>query len=356
MVYLADIWSRLSGMTPADARPALAALLLVAVAAGLTALVIVLLRPLLLRVALAKPNARSSHTEPTPQGGGLAVVATIVALAGLATLATNMFPAETLDGLVPVLCATLVLAAVGALDDVRSLGMLPRLLAQLVAVAMVLAALPQDARALPELPLFAERVLLLAGGVAFVNIVNFMDGIDWMVVAEVVPLCLGIVLIAVLDDLPSGAVFIALVLLGSMLGFAYFNRPVAQLFLGDVGSLAIGLLLAWLLFQVAAAGHLAAALLLPLFFVADTLFTLVRRTVAGERFWEAHRTHCYQRATDNGFATLQIVSCVFAVNLCLVGLAVATVIYPSHVVSLVALAAGLALVAGLMAAFVRGRP
>jgi UDP-N-acetylmuramyl pentapeptide phosphotransferase/UDP-N-acetylglucosamine-1-phosphate transferase len=348
MIDFADIWASMSSMAPFGA-------LLGVAAAALTALLIALLLPLLRRAALAKPNARSSHREPTPQGGGLAVVVTTLALAVIAVLATGFYAQGTLDGLVPLVCATLLLAGVGALDDVHSLGLLSRLLAQAVAVAIVLAALPQEFRVFPALPIFAERVLLFVGGVAFVNIVNFMDGIDWMMVAEVVPICLGIVLIAALDTLEPEVSLIALLLLGAMLGFAPYNRPVARLFLGDVGSLAIGLLLGWLLLQVAASGHLAAAVLLPLYFIADGTFTIVRRIFAGERFWEAHRTHCYQRAGDNGFATLQIVLCVFAVNLCLVGLAVATVVYPGRATSLAALAAGVALVSGLMAAFVRSR-
>ena len=86
-----------------------------------------------------------------------------------------------------------------------------------------------------------------------------------------------------------------------MIGFAYFNRPVARLFLGDVGSLPIGLLLGWLLLLLAANGHLAAALLMPLYYLADATITLLRRLFRGEPVWHAHRTHFYQLATDRGF-------------------------------------------------------
>ena len=108
---------------------------------------------------------------------------------------------------------------------------------------------------------------------------------------------------------------VALALLGAMLGFAPFNRPVARLFLGDVGSLPIGLLLGWLLVLLAGDGHLAAALLLPLYYLADATITLGRRWPEGERVWQAHRTHFYQRATDRGFSVQQIVARVFVVNL-----------------------------------------
>src|SRR5207253_7261228 len=135
---------------------------------------------------------------------------------------------------------------------------------------------------------------LIVAGVWFVNLTNFMDGLDWMTVAEVVPVTAGLVVIGALGGLPSHGIVLALALGGAMLGFAPFNRPVARLFLGDVGSLPIGLLLCWLLILLAGQGYLAAALLLPLYYLADGTITLLRRIANRERFWEAHRSHLYQ--------------------------------------------------------------
>src|SRR5690606_23967419 len=101
----------------------------------------------------------------------------------------------------------------------------------------------------------------------FVNLTNFMDGLDWMTVAETVPVAAGIAILGPLAGLPAEAVVTALALGGAMIGFAPFNRPMARLFLGDVGSLAVGLLLGWMLILLAAQGHLAAALLLPLYYL-----------------------------------------------------------------------------------------
>ncbi len=96
------------------------------------------------------------------------------------------------------------------------------------------------------------------------NLCNFMDGIDWMMVAEVVPVTGALAVFGLSGALPSEATLAAVALFGAVIGFAPFNRPVARLFLGDVGSLPIGLLLTWLLILLAGRGHLAAALLLPL--------------------------------------------------------------------------------------------
>ena len=330
--------------------------LIVVSAAIATAALLALLRPMLARVALAAPNARSSHRQPTPQGGGIAVIAVTIAISAIAVFGTSTFPSGIAERLLPVFGAALLLAAVGALDDIFSLGTVPRLVVQGIAVAIVLAALPADLRVVPWLPEWLERGLLFGGGVAFVNIVNFMDGIDWMMVVEVVPITVGVALIGALVPLPPEAIPVSLALGGAMIGFAPFNRPVARLFLGDVGSLPIGLLLGWLLALVASAGHLAAAIVLPLYFIADATVTMLRRLRAGERLWEAHRTHFYQRAGDNGFSTTQIVARVFAVNVGLVALAVTSVVVPSRATCIGAVAVACALVAWVMASFARGRP
>ncbi len=102
-------------------------------------------------------------------------------------------------------------------------------------------------RILPVLPWWVERACLLLGGVWLVNLVNFMDGIDWITVAETVPVTGAIVLLGVFGAIGPLPSLVAAALLGATLGFAPFNKPVARLFLGDVGSLPIGLLLGWLL-------------------------------------------------------------------------------------------------------------
>jgi UDP-N-acetylmuramyl pentapeptide phosphotransferase/UDP-N-acetylglucosamine-1-phosphate transferase len=155
--------------------------------------------------------------------------------------------------------------------------------------------------------------------------------------------------------LPPEAIVISLALCGATIGFAFFNRPVARLFLGDVGSLPIGLVVAWLLIVVAGHGGHAAAALLPLYYLADSTITLLRRLIKGEHVWEAHRSHFYQRATDHGFSVIEIVARVFFVNLVLAALALTTILRPSRELDLAALGAGAALVAWLMVDFSRKR-
>ena len=158
-----------------------------------------------------------------------------------------------------------------------------------------------------------------------------------------------------MGGLPSDGMIVALALLGAVIGFAPFNRPVARLFLGDVGSLPIGLLLAWLLILVAGNGYIVAAILLPLYYIADATITLLRRLFNGETITQAHRSHFYQRATDGGFTVYGVVARVFAVNVILALLAIGTLMTPARELHLAALAAGCLLVAGLLWRFARGR-
>jgi UDP-N-acetylmuramyl pentapeptide phosphotransferase/UDP-N-acetylglucosamine-1-phosphate transferase len=318
------------------------------------ALLSVLLRPLLVRYALARPNARSSHAIPTPQGGGIAVIAATI---GAAYAAAHFWPgAAVLDGsLLATFAAAVLVACVGAADDIRSMAVVPRLLLQALAVVVVIDALPHELRVVAFLPWWVERILLVLGGVWFVNLVNFMDGLDWMTVAEVVPLTAALALMGAAGALPPQGLVAALALCGAMIGFAYFNRPVAVLFLGDVGSLPIGLLLGWLLVLLAGRGHLAAAVLLPLYYLADATITLIRRLIRREPVWQAHRTHSYQRATDGGFSVAEVVTRVFLGNFVLCALALVTVIAPSRAGNIVALVLGAALVGWLLLTFARGK-
>jgi UDP-N-acetylmuramyl pentapeptide phosphotransferase/UDP-N-acetylglucosamine-1-phosphate transferase len=323
-------------------------------AIALSVAIIVAIRPSLQRIALAKPNARSSHTVPTPQGGGAAVIVATVIAAGCALL-LSASAAVTFESLLPLLIAVIVIAAVGAADDMRPIGVAPRFALQALSVALVIGTLPEALRVAPFLPLWVERLALILGGLWFVNLVNFMDGLDWMTVAEVVPITAALAIFGACGFLSATQTVVSLSLCGAMIGFAYFNRPVAKLFLGDVGSLPIGLLLGWLLIELAGRGALAAATLLPLYYLADATITLARRLRNGEKVWHAHRSHFYQRATDRGFGVRRVVSRVFAVNIALAALAFFTLFAPSILSKAAALICGAALVGWLLLTFTRGR-
>ena len=316
-------------------------------AAIVSALLILVIRPLLLRFALAKPNARSSHKTPTPQGAGIAVVTATMLVAGLYIHAMVI---PDFSFALRVFGAAAFLAIVGFADDIRPIPILPRLVLQAIAISLVLPF--GDFQLVPMLPLWLERGLLLLAALWFVNLVNFMDGMDWMTLVEVVPISAAMIVVGPLLY-PGSPGIIAAALCGAMIGFAPFNRPVAKIFLGDVGSLPIGLLLGWCLLQLAGQHQLAAAVLLPLYYLADATVTLLRRMIRGEPFWIAHRSHFYQRATDNGFTVLQVAGEVFALNLGLAALALTSIAMRSSAVDAACLAVGVAAVAFVLARFSR---
>jgi UDP-N-acetylmuramyl pentapeptide phosphotransferase/UDP-N-acetylglucosamine-1-phosphate transferase len=330
-------------------------LLLIIVAAALSAALCVALRPLLQRYALARPNARSSHRMPTPQGGGIAVLAGAFLGLGLLVLARPV-AAETQQALAIVAAAAIALALVGACDDVRPLPAGLRLILQGACVGAVLFFAAPGLRLFPELaPLWLERVLALFAGLWFVNLTNFMDGIDWITVAGFVPLTGALALAGGLGLIDPGSGWLAAALLGGLIGFAPFNKPTARLFLGDVGSLPLGLLAAYLLYRLAGTGAFAAALILPLYPIMDATITLLRRLGRRERVWEAHRLHFYQQAGDNGYRVGEIVARIGLLNLGLIALAAGSIRLPALWAQLVCVCVGVLLTGLLLWRFSRAR-
>ena len=194
-------------------------------AAALCAGMLVMLLPWLKSYALSQPVDRSLHREPTPQGGGLGVVLATLIAAWLAVAVAGVLPAGALALLSALTGGVALLTLVGLLDDMHGLSPAPRLIAQCLAVGLILLMLPADMRLIPALPLWIERGCILLVGVWFVNLVNFMDGIDWMTVAEAVPITAAIVVLGLAGIVTPLAMLVALALLGAVLGFAPFNRP-----------------------------------------------------------------------------------------------------------------------------------
>jgi UDP-N-acetylmuramyl pentapeptide phosphotransferase/UDP-N-acetylglucosamine-1-phosphate transferase len=328
--------------------------LIAGVAAISAALLCIVLRPLLLRYALARPNARSSHSVPTPQGGGIAVLAGAFLALGVSLLFWAM-PGPDRNDLALVALAATLLAIVGAWDDIKPLPASIRLVLQAACVGLVVSFAAPEIRLFPAFPLALERGLALLAGIWFVNLTNFMDGIDWITVAGYVPLCAALALAGLTGLLDPATALLAAALCGGLIGFAPFNKPTARLFLGDVGSLPIGLVTAYLLYRLAGTGALAAALILPLYHVADSTITLLRRLARGEKVWEAHRSHFYQQATVNGYSVNEIVARIALLNLGLIALAAVSIHWSAFWMQVLSLLAAMALTGLLLRRFSRRR-
>ena len=318
-------------------------------AAALCALLI----PSFRRVFLVVPGARSSHSTATPQGGGLVVVPVALAVAGAAQFGAGGRP----DALAWSLSAAmLALMALGAWDDRAPLNPLLRLAVQAGAAGLALAAAPVDVAGwLAILPPLLVWGCALIGMLWFINLTNFMDGVDLMSVAQFVPAFATVyLLVAGLAGPAQWVGLLCLAAAGALLGFAMLNRPEARLFLGDSGSLPLGVLGATAALVVCGSRGPVVALLPFLYYFADATLTLARRILAGEKFWHAHRDHFYQRARRRGLSTWRIIRRVAACNFVLCALAV-LIAGRSAAIQIGALALGVAAVALLMRDLVRER-
>lgn len=259
---------------------------LLAVAAVVAAAVTWIARAYALRRRLVdEPGDRRSHAVATPRGGGIGPVA------GFAVLLV----AGGLSGALPdadwrlLLVAVLAVAGIGAWDDHRPLGAGVRLAVHLAAGACIAAAFGLWS----ERPLVA--CLVAAGATVLVNVWNFMDGIDGIAATQAGIFALAVALLA--DH--SGWAWLSAGLVACMAGFLPFNFPRARVFLGDVGSGALGIAIALLATGPAVHGAPpddAILLLLPAgAFLVDATLTLGRRALRGERWWTAHTQHAYQR-------------------------------------------------------------
>jgi UDP-N-acetylmuramyl pentapeptide phosphotransferase/UDP-N-acetylglucosamine-1-phosphate transferase len=301
------------------------------------------------RAILDHPNERSSHKAPTPRGGGIAIV---VAL-GLSWPAISFFTSSAPAQMTTVVACAAALATISWIDDLRSLNPAWRLAAQFVAAAAGLVALPESLMVFQGLlaPMF-DRIAAVLLWVWFVNLFNFMDGIDGIAGVEAAAIAAGLFLIAVLIPPAAsepGFGFYALTIAAAALGFLWWNWEPAKVFLGDVGSVPLGFLLGFLLLQLAASGAWAAALILPLYYLADSGITLAVRMAEGERIWQAHARHFYQQAARRFGSHARVVKAVIAADILLVALALVSVGFPWP-----ALAGAAAVVTGLLYYLARG--
>jgi UDP-N-acetylmuramyl pentapeptide phosphotransferase/UDP-N-acetylglucosamine-1-phosphate transferase len=286
---------------------------------------------------LDQPNQRSMHAVAIPSGAGVAVVATVV----IVWLASQSFAPGRIHVL--LMTAFAVLAALSWVDDHHRLTPGVRLAAHALAVAVLLGALAPDQRVVPAFPLFAERFAIGIAWLWFINLFNFMDGIDGLAGSEAIAIAVGYYLVSIAAGPDMSLGQLALVTAGACAGYLVWNWHPAKVFIGDAGSIPLGFLLGWLMIDLAFAGHWAAALILPLYFGADATLTLCRRLQRGEKPWQPHREHVYQRAVLGGAAPPAVVWRVNAVNALLIILAVLSIRFP-----VLSLAAAVAAVTSLL--------
>lgn len=261
------------------------------------------------------PNARSSHSTPTPRGGGVAIVVAFLLALPLLNVAGSISTAV----FVGLGGAGLMVAVVGFMDDHGHIAARWRLLGHFAAAVWALVWLG----GLPPVELLGYsvdfgwigHVLAAVYLVWMLNLYNFMDGIDGIASVEAVTACLGACLLYTLSG-HGELSWLPLVLAMAVLGFLVWNFPPARIFMGDAGSGFLGIVLGALTIEAAqvAAELLWAWLILLGVFIVDATFTLIRRIIRGDKVYEAHRSHAYQFASRQFGRHLPVTLAVTAIN------------------------------------------
>ena len=252
-----------------------------------------MLIPQLRRRLLDQPNARSSHRQPTPRGGGVAFVAVASAFSGIALVSGPGFSAAAL----PLLAVPL--AVVGLLDDRHNLPASWRYGVQLFTAALMLGVSPLVQRfglaivsgSFLLLPVLALLVITFT---AVINFTNFMDGLDGLVAG-----CMAVTIAALALSLTAPWPLSSLV--GSLLGSLFWNWSPAKVFMGDVGSTFLGAVFAGLVLQASSWPEAFGYLLVATPLLGDACLCVPRRLLAGQRVFQAHRLHLFQRLHQAGW-------------------------------------------------------
>jgi Fuc2NAc and GlcNAc transferase len=262
---------------------------------------------------LDRPNARSAHKTPTPRLGGLGIVVPFLAGSLFVVRAASDGQARAFSA---VLLGTAAMAVLGLVDDVTALRARWKFLGQILAAVGVVAAVGDVPEKLGPLGMLLPSFVTLPAAVLWIawvtNLYNFMDGIDGIAGGQAVLACAGLGLAAVMVGEPLVAA--SLLFLGlSAVGFLVFNFPPASIFMGDVGSTAIGFFLACVPFLTDRTTLPVEAVALAIaMFLLDATVTLARRVSRSERFFEAHRSHFYQRPLACGVAHKPITLTAYA--------------------------------------------
>lgn len=263
---------------------------------------------------IAEVNERSSHTRPTPSGGGVGIVAGGTVGAAFAGW---LVPWPT----IPVALLAIATAVLGFLDDRRGLPVAIRLPLQLVLAGAMVALLPLDALSaaigLP-VPAIITAALALVAAVYWINIFNFMDGIDGIAGTEAAFVLAAAAGLAISHGASADApLFWWLIsVVAATLAFLLLNWPPARIFMGDAGSTYLGFMIAFAAFTTIALGWVTIWqwLLLVALFVCDATLTLLRRLSRREQIFKAHRLHAYQHLSRRWGNHLSVTSLTLAVN------------------------------------------
>ncbi len=300
------------------------------------------------RALLDVPSERSSHTTPTPRGGGLAI-AVVVLVGVLGGAMAGWVSWQVAAALVP---SGATMALLGWIDDRRNLSAGLRLLIHFMAASWVVYWFgPVRALSIGTASValgWLATPLSILGIVWLVNLFNFMDGIDGVAAVEALMVSAAAAFFCWwLGDVEIA--WLAALVAAASAGFLPWNWMPARIFMGDAGSIFLGFTLGSLALLADRRGALPAIAWIVLLgvFVGDATLTLIRRVARRERLAEAHRTHAYQRAVQSGWSHARVSGAVMILNVTLAALVWGALAHPAWALAAYGLAVGFAVAAYL---------
>tara|TARA_B110000503_G_scaffold7870_1_gene10696 strand:- start:2658 stop:3662 length:1005 start_codon:yes stop_codon:yes gene_type:complete len=277
------------------------------------------------------PSKRRAHKQETPRGGGLSFILII----SISLPIFEYIMRGTYSASMDILQIFLPISLISFWDDVSHVSVPVRLFMHILCALLAVMWLVHPSTILHyEIPMSLDLAIGAFALLTFLNVYNFLDGIDGITVSESIHLSCTILLLCIFryDIIPNVdiIIMIATIILGWSMGFIYFNWQPAQIFLGDVGSIGIGFLLGVCLLIIASASAklFAACVIAALYYVADGGMTILIRLVKGERIWEPHLQHFFQKAVRKGDSYKKVVKRIMKCNILLMLFAVNALYYP----------------------------
>ena len=294
-----------------------------------------------------KPSSRRVHSKPTPRGGGLAFVITFCLL--FPTF--EYFCLGELYNSEKVILIFAPIALVSFLDDIAEVPILFRLLIHIICSVLAVMWLIHPHKILhSELSLNIDLIIGSFALLTFLNVYNFLDGIDGITVSESIHLSLVILILCFIkyDIIPNVRIIITIasIIFGWSCGFILFNWQPASIFIGDVGSISLGFILGICLLTVASGSDrlFAACVISSLYYIADGSLTLLIRLVKREKIWQPHLQHFFQKAVKKGLSHKVVVLRIIKCNFILMLLSIGSLFYPVTCIILGVLTVGVTLI------------
>ncbi len=254
---------------------------------------------------LDKPNLRSSHSTAIPIGAGVVIIFIILLYIFLFT-SINFFIYSSFDfSNLLLFISVLTLGYISWRDDLNSTSRFFRIIFHIIAAGIGVNCLSEPGIVFQGIfPNFIDIILTIILWVWIINLTNFMDGIDGITSIEGISIFFGSLIIFLLigETLEfNNSSFITtflIIITCALIGFLFWNWYPAKIFLGDVGSIPIGFLIGWIIFELAIIELWHVSLLLPMYYFFDSTLTLLNRMFRREKIFDAHRKHFYQKVTN----------------------------------------------------------